>query len=199
MDLRRPSAPALKSRLPPKILVPGKEGVKALLSKIHGRLPDVVTASQDLRALRSLMELQLSKAKTLLSRLPPSYLNEHLALSTTLTGTTPQNRKNEIQNELKMKTQPWNHNNQAPVNRATRFAFSAPNARQVWLAGDFNNWDTKAGPMQKGRDGEWYLALPLKPGRYEYRFFADGTWHDDPAATQRTANSMGTQNCVRVV
>src|SRR5437762_7539519 len=33
--------------------------------------------------------------------------------------------------------------------------------------------------------------------RYEYRFFADEAWCDDPAAQQRAANSLGTENCVR--
>jgi hypothetical protein len=41
--------------------------------------------------------------------------------------------------------------------------------------------------------------VALKPGRYEYRFFADEVWRDDPAALQKAANSMGTENCVRVV
>jgi 1,4-alpha-glucan branching enzyme len=85
------------------------------------------------------------------------------------------------------------------VNRTSQFAFQAPTARQVCLAGDFNNWDTKAGPMHKGSDGVWHLSLSLKPGRYEYRFVADEVWCDDPAAPQRAANSMGTENCVRVV
>ena len=81
----------------------------------------------------------------------------------------------------------------------TQFAFQAPTARQVSLAGDFNNWDPKAGPMYKGHDGVWHLSVALKPGRYEYRFFADEVWCDDPAAQQKAANSMGTENCVRIV
>ena len=79
------------------------------------------------------------------------------------------------------------------------FAFPAPAARQVSLAGDFNNWDPKSMPMRKGADGVWHLSVALKPGRHEYRFLADGVWQDDPAAAQRTANAMGSENCVRVV
>jgi len=85
------------------------------------------------------------------------------------------------------------------VNRMTQFAFPAPTARQVSLAGDFNNWDTKAGPMHKGPDGVWHLGVSLRPGRYEYRFFADDVWCNDPAAQQMARNSLGTENCVRVV
>ena len=79
------------------------------------------------------------------------------------------------------------------------FAFPAPAARQVYLAGDFNNWDAKAAPMHKGSDGVWHLSMALKPGRHEYRFIADGVWLDDPTAQQRTANGMGGDNCVRIV
>ena len=85
------------------------------------------------------------------------------------------------------------------VKRVTQFAYQAPTVRQVSLAGDFNNWDDKAGPMERGPDGAWHLSVPLKPGRYEYRFFADGVWCDDPAAQQNAANSMGTEDCVRIV
>lgn len=79
------------------------------------------------------------------------------------------------------------------------FAFPAPAARQVCLAGEFNNWDPKAMPMHKGPNGMWHLSVALKPGRHEYRFIADGVWQDDPAARQRTANALGSENCVKTV
>jgi 1,4-alpha-glucan branching enzyme len=101
--------------------------------------------------------------------------------------------------QTKMKTQTFQDNNLTTVNRMTPFAFPAPAARQVSLAGDFNNWDPKAGPMHKGPDGVWHLGVALKPGRYEYRFVADELWCDDPAAELKTANAMGTENSVRIV
>ena len=108
--------------------------------------------------------------------------------------TKPQTKMN-----MQIKKQIFEDKNLTNDNRTTQFAFPAPTARQVSLAGDFNNWDTKAGPMQKGPDGVWYLSLALKPGRYEYRFFADDAWCDNPAALQKAANSFGTENCVRIV
>jgi 1,4-alpha-glucan branching enzyme len=96
-----------------------------------------------------------------------------------------------------MKTSPLRNN--ATQNIPTQFAFPAPAARQVSLAGDFNRWDAKAMPMHKGSDGVWHLNVSLKPGRHEYRFVADGVWQDDPAATQRIANALGTENCVKTV
>lgn len=79
------------------------------------------------------------------------------------------------------------------------FSFPAPEARVVSLVGDFNSWDPKAMPMDKGSDGVWCLRVALKPGSHQYRFIADGIWQDDPAAQQKTANVMGSENCVKIV
>ena len=81
----------------------------------------------------------------------------------------------------------------------TKFDFEAPAARQVSLAGDFNSWDANALPLQKGPDGFWRVSVPLKPGRYEYRFYVDGVWQDDPFAQQKVANPVGSHNCVQIV
>jgi 1,4-alpha-glucan branching enzyme len=96
-----------------------------------------------------------------------------------------------------MNTTPLSNQNFKP--NSIPFAFPAPAARQVSLAGEFNNWDPKAMPMRKGANGVWHLSVALKPGRHEYRFLADGVWQDDPAAEQRTANTMGGENCVKIV
>ena len=66
--------------------------------------------------------------------------------------------------------QPIQGKNLTNVNPMTRFALQAPTARQVCLAGDFNNWSTKAGAMHQGPDGVWHLSVALKPGRYETGF-----------------------------
>jgi 1,4-alpha-glucan branching enzyme len=100
---------------------------------------------------------------------------------------------------MKIKLKLFKNKNVTNLNPLSRFALQAPTARQVSLAGDFNNWDPKAGAMHKGPDGVWHLGVALKPGRHEYRFLADEVWCDDPAAAQRVANPLGTQNCVRMV
>jgi len=81
----------------------------------------------------------------------------------------------------------------------TQFEFLAPAAQAVFLAGDFNNWDASAHPMKKDKNGKWTAAFPLKPGRYEYRFFVDGNWENDPACSCCVPNEFGSQNCVRIV
>ncbi len=78
------------------------------------------------------------------------------------------------------------------------FEFPAPDAQKVYLAGDFNNWDTSASLMKKEK-GIWKTTVSLKPGRYEYRFLVDGNWENDPSCCDCVPNEFGSQNCVRIV
>jgi 1,4-alpha-glucan branching enzyme len=98
--------------------------------------------------------------------------------------------------ELRMKK---SSDDKSAAQTSTPFSFEAPKARQVSLAGDFNNWDPETMPMYKGSNGVWYLTVSLRPGLHEYRFVADGIWKDDPTAQQKISNSMGTENCVKTV
>ena len=78
------------------------------------------------------------------------------------------------------------------------FRLSMPQARTVAVAGTFNDWDAKRHPMQK--DGtNWKATVPLAPGRYEYRFVADGQWLSDPNAKETVGNDFGSTNSVLVV
>jgi 1,4-alpha-glucan branching enzyme len=61
-----------------------------------------------------------------------------------------------------------------------RFEFYAPAAREVFLAGEFNDWDAKATPMQRGADGNWRVELKLPPGFYHYKFVVDSIWRCSP-------------------
>jgi len=90
-------------------------------------------------------------------------------------------------------------NDKGMVPTTVPFSFAAPKARRVSLAGDFNDWNAEDMPMYKSSDGVWYLSVSLTPGRYEYRFIADGVWQDDPTAQQKVANAMGSENCVKTV
>jgi 1,4-alpha-glucan branching enzyme len=87
----------------------------------------------------------------------------------------------------------------SPKGKKVLFFISAPEAKGVSLAGNFNNWDTNSLPMKKDREGNWKVNVGLPPGRYEYRFFVDGVWYDQPSPQERVGNPFGTQNSVRVV
>jgi len=82
--------------------------------------------------------------------------------------------------------------------KTVEFRLSMPQARTVCVVGTFNNWDTKQTPMQKDGPG-WKATIPLAPGRYEYRFVADGQWLSDPNAKESVGNDFGSTNSVLVV
>jgi len=83
--------------------------------------------------------------------------------------------------------------------RKVQFEFVAPEAKEVHLAGNFNNWNAGACLMKKGKNGVWKTILPLEPGKYEYRFFIEGNWENDPSSSCCVPNEFGTQNCAKVV
>jgi peroxiredoxin len=59
-------------------------------------------------------------------------------------------------------------------------------AREVYLAGTFNDWQPTACKLEgPNRDGFYSTSIRLKPGRYEYKFVLDGkTWRADPGNPQ---------------
>ena len=72
----------------------------------------------------------------------------------------------------------------------------SPTARQVNVAGEFNDWHPESTPLTKTKDGEWVVRLMLRAGEYEYRLVVDGQWIEDPEADLRTANPHGGFNSV---
>ena len=75
----------------------------------------------------------------------------------------------------------------------------APQAKQVSVAGSFNQWNPQANLLDRDEGGSWKCTLVIDPGEYEYRFFVDGEWCDDLANMMRRPNGFGTDNCVLVI
>jgi 1,4-alpha-glucan branching enzyme len=89
---------------------------------------------------------------------------------------------------------------QAGVEREVTFELDYPDAAQVNLAGEFNNWSPTDTKMEKGGDGIWRVNLNLKPGVYEYKFVIDGgTWIGDPKNPNKVADPYGGNNSVITV
>jgi 1,4-alpha-glucan branching enzyme len=65
-----------------------------------------------------------------------------------------------------------------PIN----FVCVAPQAQQVHLSGDFNDWDPTAHPMKRQPDGNWLVQVNLNHGHHHYRFLVDGKPVLDPRA-----------------
>jgi 1,4-alpha-glucan branching enzyme len=83
--------------------------------------------------------------------------------------------------------------------KKTEFNFSAPQARGVYIAGDFNQWNTFSHPLKQDESGTWRVSLALNPGPYEYRFFVDGEWQNDSSCSSFVENPFGTSNCLKIV
>jgi len=79
---------------------------------------------------------------------------------------------------------------------SVEFTYHAPQARQVSVVGDFNNWDLQAVRMRKTPEGSWKASVTLNPGRYEYKYFADGAWVDGGPDAEKAQNAFGTDNLV---
>ena len=77
-----------------------------------------------------------------------------------------------------------------------KFSFNFPEAKEVFLAGDFNGWDIQSIPLKKKGKGAWEAKLNLFPGRYEYKLMVDGAWVEDFGCAEMVFNSFGTHNCV---
>jgi chromosome partitioning protein len=76
------------------------------------------------------------------------------------------------------------------------FVAHFPNARNVAIAGDFNNWTptrmTEDRQPGKTEGDETFRALvALKPGRYRYRLVVDGRWQSDPHNVHAEPNPFG--------
>jgi chromosome partitioning protein len=77
------------------------------------------------------------------------------------------------------------------------FAARFDDAKKVLIAGDFNNWSPMSTPMiNRGQPGEFWMCLPLRPGRYRYRFVVDGKWMTDPNNNYVETNQFGELNNV---
>ena len=83
---------------------------------------------------------------------------------------------------------------------AARFALSAPKAKTVAIAGDFNKWKTDESLLKKQDGGIWTIEIPLNPGVYNYMFIVDGeVWVTDPHAGEYRDDGFGYRNSVAKV
>ena len=87
-----------------------------------------------------------------------------------------------------------------PESVLVRFEVYAPAAKQVGLAGTFNQWDQSATPMVRaGKAGVWTVTLTLPTGQHQYAFVVDGRrWVTDPAAPA-VDDGFGRRNSVIAV
>ena len=86
--------------------------------------------------------------------------------------------------------------NEKEILKQVSFRVSAPEAQNVSLAGNFNDWDKNCHILERDPDGTWEIHIDLMPGKYEYRFLVDGEWRNDPDCTNFAPNPFGSENCI---
>lgn len=72
-----------------------------------------------------------------------------------------------------------------------RIGYFQPDAREVYVAGTFNDWEPRETPLTRDSFGDWAVELSLPPGEHRYRLVVDGEWTDDPSAQRMEANPFG--------
>jgi len=79
------------------------------------------------------------------------------------------------------------------------FQFLDSKAREVELAGDFNNWIPEP-LICRGEPGLWQKIIPLESGTYRYKFIVDGEWQVDPGHEETKTNVFGGyDSCLEVM
>ena len=77
--------------------------------------------------------------------------------------------------------------------RLTEVVFSvfAPEAKEVYVAGEFNGWKRDDTTRMQAKNGTWFKRVNLGTGRHHYRFIIDGKWTEDPRNTLKETNPYG--------
>ncbi len=77
-----------------------------------------------------------------------------------------------------------------------KFTYEDPSAKDVFLVGEFNNWNTTANPMTNDK-GVWSTTLNIPQGKYQYKFLVNGTdWKTDPNNSNSADDGYGGKNSV---
>jgi hypothetical protein len=78
---------------------------------------------------------------------------------------------------------------------------AAPDAKNVTIVGDFNNWDPAATPMTGLKTGDFKITLTLEAGReYRFKYLIDGNrWENDWGADRYVPNEFGADDSVLIL
>lgn len=78
------------------------------------------------------------------------------------------------------------------VLKVQTFSISAPEAKDVYLVGDFNGWRANdSSRLEQMPYGIWEKKIALRPGNYKYKFIVDGEWRQDPNNSRTITNNFG--------
>jgi chromosome partitioning protein len=78
------------------------------------------------------------------------------------------------------------------LSRDRRFSIFAPSASEVYVAGDFNEWQIDDNSrLNRNGEGKWERTFFMPPGKHRYKFFVDGNWYTDPENPVTEGNPFG--------
>ena len=83
-----------------------------------------------------------------------------------------------------------------PLSLPMSFEFTDPDARFVYIAGTFNNWQRDAKLMHPVGNNRWIREIRLPLGTHEYCFVVDGEFRPDPLSTETVPNAFGGRNSI---
>lgn len=116
------------------------------------------------------------------------------------TETKPLALKTEpVASTVPVKLEPPKPVKPAPAQPNISLELVKPGAKQVAVAGSFNDWKPERSPLVQIGNGRWVGDLNVRPGRHEYLFVVDGQWLPDPNAAENVQNPFGGKNSVLIV
>jgi chromosome partitioning protein len=71
------------------------------------------------------------------------------------------------------------------------FSLYAPQAKEVFVAGDFNDWRLDTISRMEHKNGTWSRRVGIPRGKYRYRFVIDGLWTEDARNPNKELNPYG--------
>lgn len=78
-------------------------------------------------------------------------------------------------------------------NRNVKFIYKSETNKNVYLSGDFNNWDPFMFRMKEDskNPGTYSISMRMSPGNHYYKFVTDGISIQDPNNPQKAYDSRG--------
>jgi hypothetical protein len=84
-----------------------------------------------------------------------------------------------------------------PEIKEVTFAMEASAAKDIYVAGDFNDWKINdESRLARIENGCWEKRVTLPQGRYRYKFVIDGEWTEDSKNEAREINAFGSFDSV---
>jgi 1,4-alpha-glucan branching enzyme len=81
-------------------------------------------------------------------------------------------------------------------NGKIRFIWPVRDECDIYLVGDFNQWNEKSHPLRRTETENYELELEIPPGKYRFKYLVDGVWWNDPDAEEYAPNPWGSEDSV---